>query len=90
MPGFVLAIASALGISPLRLIAYGAIVLTVVVGAATIRQHYINHGWNKAIAAVKKQDDRAKAAAEKVERKANACSESSYWDVITQGCKEDQ
>ncbi len=90
MPGFVGIIAAFFGISPLRLIAYAAILAAIVIGAVTIRQHYINLGWNKAISAVKKQDDRARAAAETVERRANQCSENSYWDVLTQGCREDQ
>lgn len=90
MPGFIIAIASALGISPLRLIAYGAIALTVVVGAASIRRHYINLGWEKAITAVKKQDARSKAAADEVERRANDCSANSFWDVVTRSCKVDQ
>lgn len=78
-----------LGLSPLRAIAYGAIVAAVLVAGLTIRQHYINLGWNKAITAVKKQDERAKDAAEQVERKANECSENSYWDVISASCKAD-
>jgi hypothetical protein len=86
MPVIILTIASWLGISPFRLIAYAAIVAAVIVGAITIRQHYINLGYHNAIVAVKKQDDKAKVAAEKVERKANECTDNSYWDVISQNC----
>lgn len=90
MPMFIVTVAEWFGISPFRLIAYAAIAITVITGAVTIRQHYINLGYHNAIAAVKKQDDKAKSAAEKVEKKANDCSDSSYWDVITQGCKGDE
>ena len=88
MPGFITVIASALGLHPLRLILYGAVALAAITGVLTIRQHYINKGYAGAIAAVKKQDDRAMAAAEKVERKTAVCTEANgYWDVITQDCK---
>lgn len=88
MPAILLSIASLFGISPLRLIVYAVLVVGAITGALTIRQHYVNLGYHKAIAAVKKQDDRAVAAADKVEAKAAKCDETSgYWDVITQNCK---
>jgi hypothetical protein len=90
MPTLILTIASWLGISQFRLIAYAAIGAAIIIGAVTIRQHYINLGWNNAIVAVKKQDDKAKVAAEKVERKANECAADNYWDVISQRCKGDE
>jgi hypothetical protein len=90
MPTLILTVAGWFGISPFRLIAYAAIVAAVIVGAITIRQHYINLGYHNAIVAVKKQDDKAKAAAEKVERKANECAADNYWDVISQSCKGDE
>lgn len=90
MPPFILTIAGWFGISVFRLIAYAAIAATVAGGAIVVRQHYINKGYASAISAVKKQDDRAKAAAETVETKAAVCSDTNgYWDVITQGCKLD-
>lgn len=71
-----------------RVIAYGLVVAIVGGAAITIRQHYINKGYKSAIAAVKKQDDRAVEAATKVEKKATVCTEQNgYWDVITQDCK---
>lgn len=90
IPGFVVTVAGWFGISPFRLIAYAAIAIAIITGAVTIRQHYINLGYHNALDAVKKQDDKAKTAADKVERKANECSDSSYWDIITQGCKGDE
>lgn len=88
MPMLIITIAGWFGINPLRLIAYAAVAFAIVVGALTIRQHYVNLGWSKAITAVKKQDDRAVAAAEKVEQKAAVCTDANgYWDVVTQGCK---
>jgi len=88
MPAIILAIASFFGISPLRLIIYAVAIVAVIVGGLTIRQHYVNLGYHKAIADVKKQDDRAVAAADKVEAKAAKCDETSgYWDVITQNCR---
>lgn len=66
-----------------------AVLATLVAGTLLgIRQHYVNLGWHKAIAAVKKQDDKAVAAADRVQEKAAKCDETNgYWDVITQNCK---
>lgn len=84
-------IADRLGLSKLlaEIIMIGALLLAAFVGAMAIRQHYINKGYASAIAAVKKQDDKAVAAAVKVEKKAAACQDgiNGYWDVITQSCK---
>jgi hypothetical protein len=90
MPIF-LAIANLFGISVFRLIAYAAIAATVTAGALTVRHHYIAKGYASAIAAVKKQDDRAVSAAAKVEQKAASCQDGTngYWDVLTQACKLD-
>jgi hypothetical protein len=89
MPAIILTIAGWFGINPFRLIIYAALAVSVTVGALAVRQHYINKGYASAIAAVKKQDDRAVSAAEKVEKKAAACQDgvNGYWDVITQSCK---
>ena len=88
MPAIILTIAGWFGINPIRLIAYVVLAVAVIIGALTIRQHYINKGYASALAAVKKQDDRAVAAASKVEQKAATCSDANgYWDVITQNCK---
>ena len=88
MPALILTIAGWFGISPLRLIIYAVCFVAVIIAGLTIRQHYVNLGYAKAIAAVKKQDDRAVAAAEKVEQKASVCTEKSgWWDVVTQSCK---
>jgi hypothetical protein len=85
-------IADRLGLSKLlaEIIMIGVLVLAIIVGALTIRQHYINKGWHNALVAVKKQDDKAVAAAKKVEEKVAECSADSYWDTITQACKTDE
>jgi len=81
-------VANLFGISVFRLIVYALAVVAVIVGALTIRQHYINKGYQAALVAVKKQDNIAIDAARKVEKKAAVCTETSgYWDVITQSCK---
>lgn len=81
-------IANVFGISVFRLLMYGAILAVIVSGALTIRHHYVKIGYTKAIADVKKQDDRAVDAANKVEETAKACDDTNgYWDVITQNCK---
>lgn len=81
-------IAEFFGISVLRLAIYAGCIVLALGGGLAIRQHYINKGYASAIAAVKKQDDRAVAAAQKVERKTAACSDANgYWDVVTQNCK---
>lgn len=81
-------VAKFFGISVLRLAIYGVVAALVTGGALTIRQHYVNKGYASAIKAVKKQDDRAIAAADRVEKKAAACTDTNgYWDVVTQGCK---
>jgi hypothetical protein len=84
-----LIVANLFGISVFRLLVYAGIVVAILVGALTIRQHYINKGYASAISAVKKQDDKAVAAAVKVEKKAAACQDgiNGYWDVISQSCK---
>jgi hypothetical protein len=87
MAAIVLTIASFFGISPLRLIVYALLAIAAVAGALTIRQHYVNLGYAKAITAVKKQDDRAVAAANEVQKRADECSADSWWDVISQSCK---
>lgn len=80
-------IAGALGISVFRLAIYAACIVAVVIAGVSIRQHYVNIGYAKAIAAVKKQDDRAAEAADKVQKRADDCSGNSWWDVISQSCK---
>lgn len=86
MPVIIL-IAQFFGISPLRLIIYTAVTIAVIIAGFTIRQHFVNEGYSHAIAAVKKQDDRAVAAADKVQQRADECSGNSWWDVISQSCK---
>jgi hypothetical protein len=84
-------IADRLGLSKLlaEIIMIATLVVVIVIAGFAIRQHYVNEGWNKALVAVKKQDDKAVAAAVKVEKKAAACQDgiNGYWDVITQSCK---
>ena len=86
------AIANFFGISVLRLAMYAAIVAAVVTGALVIRHHYVSLGYHKALADVKKQDDRAVEAATKVEKKTAVCTDQNgYWDVLSQRCiLEDQ
>lgn len=88
--GFIISLLVGRGLSALaaKAIVYG--VIAAVIGGALlgIRQHYVNKGWNKAIEAVKKQDDRAVAAADRVMEKTTKCDETSgFWDVITQDCR---
>lgn len=84
----ILWIANLFGISIIRLAIYAACVAAVIGTGITIRQHYVNLGYSKAIAAVKKQDDRAVEAATKVEQKAAVCTDTNgFWDVLTQSCK---
>lgn len=81
-------VAGFFGISVLRLAIYAGCIAIALGGAVTIRQHYINKGFNSAMVRVQKQDDRAVAAANKVEQKTAACSDANgYWDVMTQNCK---
>lgn len=87
MPALILTIAGWFGINPFRLIMYVGIGIAVISAGVTIRQHYVNLGYSKAIAAVKKQDNRAIEAARQVEKKASECTDNSYWDVLSQNCK---
>ncbi len=50
----------------------GALVISVFIGALTIRQHYINKGWYAHAAKIQKQDNIAVDASKKVEQKAEA------------------
>jgi hypothetical protein len=87
---FIVSLLVGRGLSALAAKAIVYAVIAAIVGGALlgIRQHYVNKGWNKAIAAVKKQDDRAAATADRVDETAKKCDESSgYWDVVTQNCK---
>ena len=87
MPAFIPLIASFFGITSFRLLIYaGAVVATITAGVA-IRHHYVSLGYHKALADVKKQDDRAVEAATKVEKKTSVCTEQNgYWDVLSQRC----
>ena len=84
---FLIGIASFFGISVLRLVMYATLTTVVTVALVSVRQHYINLGWEKHRVAVEKQDARAVAASKKVDEQADACAANSYWDVITQNCK---
>lgn len=87
---FIISLLVGRGLAPLAAKAIVYAVIAAIVGGALlgIRQHYVNLGWHKAISAVKKQDDRAAAAADRVIDNAKKCDESNgYWDVITQNCK---
>ena len=71
-----------------NVIVYGVIAVIISGTLLGIRHHYVKLGYDKAIAAVKKQDDRAVAAADKVQKTTDQCTETNgYWDVITQNCK---
>lgn len=86
--GIVSTIAGVFGISPFRLIMYASLIVAVVGGGLWVRHHYVSLGYHKALSDVKKQDDRAAAAADAVGQKAQACDNTNgYWDVITQNCK---
>ncbi|BEV44757.1 hypothetical protein [Afipia carboxidovorans] len=81
-------VANLFGVSVFRLLVYAGLVLAIIVGALTIRQHYINKGYQAALVAVKKQDNIAIDAARKVEKKAAVCTETNgWWDVVSQSCK---
>ena len=81
------AIANFFEISVFRLAMYAAIVAAVVTGALVIHHHYVSLGYHKALADVKKQDDRAVEAATKVEKKTAVCTDQNgYWDVLSQRC----
>lgn len=83
----VLLVANFFGISVFRLAIYAACIVAVIIAGFTIRQHFVNEGYKHAIAAVKKQDDRAVAAADKVQQRADECSGNSWFDVVSQACK---
>jgi hypothetical protein len=84
-------LANMFGISIFRLVVYAAIFASVVTGALVIRQHYVNLGYQKALTAVKKQDDRAVAAADQVQQKTKACNDKTgFWDTISQSCVLDE
>lgn len=87
MPAFLLVLAGWFGISPLRLIIYGAAAISVVVGAVSIRQHYINRGWDSAIHAIEKQNSVAADAARRAQRSVDQCyDEGGTWSTITGTC----
>jgi hypothetical protein len=80
-------VGAALGISPLRLLVYAGIAFAVITAGVTIRNHYVNVGWDTALEAVKKQDTTAKAAASQVQRTVDDCyNANGTWSVITGSC----
>jgi hypothetical protein len=80
-------VAAVLGISPFRLFAYAGIAIAVLVGAVSLRQHFVNRGWDAALEAVKAQDATAKEAAQKVQRTVDDCyAANGNWSVITGSC----
>lgn len=83
-------IANLFGISILRLVIYAICIVAVIVAGITIRQHYINVGWYEHAAKIKKQDDRAAAAADEVQKAADACAADSWWDVVSASCKTEE
>lgn len=86
--GFIFTIANFFGISVFRLVAYAGIFFAVSAGLVAVRHHYVALGYQHAILEVRKQDDHAVAAANKVEEKAAECDATNgFWDVITQNCK---
>lgn len=89
MVAILLWLANKSGLSQLAVDAIVAGVLLALIGGTglAIRQHFVNEGYSHAIAAVKKQDDKAVATADKVQQRADECSGNSWWDVISQSCK---
>lgn len=73
-----------------QLIMYGAIVIAVVGGFIYVRQHYINVGYQRALAAVAAEDARAVEAKDEVKRhKVGPCFErGGTWNVETGECEE--
>jgi hypothetical protein len=85
--GIVTTIAAALGISPLRLLIYAGIAVAVITAGVSIRNHYVNVGWDKALEAVKAQDTTAKVAASNAQRTVDDCyNANGTWSVITGSC----
>lgn len=88
--GFFVTLLVGRGLSSLaaKAIVYGVIAVLIGSTLLGIRQHYINKGWKNAIAAVKKQDDKAVGAANRVEQQTAKCDDTNgFWDVITQDCR---
>jgi hypothetical protein len=80
-------VGAALGISPLRLLIYAGIAVAVITAGVSIRNHYVNVGWDKALEAVKKQDATAAEAASQAQRTVDDCyNANGTWSVITGSC----
>lgn len=87
MPAFIVTIAAFFGISPLRIIAYAAIIAAAIIGALTIRQHYINVGWQKAMHAIAAKDKAAIKDADDAERAVKDCyARGGTWDQGGMSC----
>lgn len=87
MPAFIITIAAFFGISTLRLIVYSALGVSIVVGALTIRQHYINIGYQKAIHAIAVKDASAIKDADDAERAVKDCyARGGTWDQGAMSC----
>jgi len=80
-------VAGFFGISPLRVVIYAICIASSVGGAIVIREHYVNLGYNRAIADVKAKDKKAEDAANAVQQDAEKCTDTNgFWDVVTQNC----
>lgn len=63
------------------------VALVLMFGGYKVTHAVWKSGWVAALSAVKKQDDRAKAAAEQVEETANRCFDSGgSWNVASNSC----
>lgn len=87
MPAFILTIAAFFGISPLRIIVYFTLIVGIIVGALTIRQHYINIGWHKAMHAIAVKDTAAIKDADDAEKAVKACyARGGSWNQGAMSC----
>lgn len=72
---------------PIRLLVYLAVAAAVFAAALTIRQHYINAGWDRALETVKAQDAKAKDAADTAQLNVDRCyAANGLWSTITGKC----
>ncbi len=86
MPGIIVTVAAFFGISPLRIIVYGALILSGIIGAIAIHHSIIEKGRALERAVMQARDKAAVGQADKAEADVRRCYEQGgTWRGFNEG-----
>lgn len=86
MPAFIVTIAAFFGISPLRIIVYGAIIVSVIVAGLTIRHNLIEKGRLIERQVTAARDNAALGNSDKAEADVRRCyAQGGDWRGLNEG-----